>query len=83
MKTLHIGSEHLGVIHAKKTRDDSKIWLLEKDDASWWVVVLGSDGHVRKAGFVRPSQEQRARETYEALITKPHVLAAFLEGRDS
>ena len=82
MKTLHIGSEQLGVIHEKKTRDESKIWLVEKD-ASWWVVVLGPDGHVRKAGFVRPPQEQRARETFEALVTKPQVLAAFLEGRDS
>jgi len=83
MKSLQIGGDDLGVIHAKKSVDDSRIWLTAKADATWWVVVIGPDQKLRTVGFVRPPQEQRARETYEALVGKPHVLAAFLEGRDS
>lgn len=83
MKNLHIGSDNWGVIRAKKSIDDSRIWLTVKADATWWVVVIGPDQKLRTVGFVRPPQEQRARETYDALISKPHVRAAFLEGRDS
>jgi hypothetical protein len=83
MKSLQIGGEDLGVIHAKKSVNDSRIWLTAKKDDTWWVVVIGPDGKLRTVGFVRPPQEERARETYDALISKPHVLAALLEGRDS
>jgi hypothetical protein len=83
MKSLQIGGEDLGVIHAKKSIGDSRIWLTAKADATWWVVVIGPDQKLRTVGFVRPPQDERARETYDALISKPDVRAAFLEGRAS
>lgn len=82
MKNLQLDGDGLGVIHAQKVAGKSKIWLTVKPDATWWVVVEGPDQKIRTIGFVRPPQEQRARATYEDLST-PHVLGAFLEGRDS
>ena len=82
VKSLQLEGDDLGVIHAKKVAGKSKIWLTEKPDATWWIVVRGPDQKVRLAGFVRPPQEQRARATYDDLST-PHVLGAFLEGQDS
>jgi hypothetical protein len=81
-KSLQLDENDLGVIHAKKVIGKSKIWLTSKPDDSWWVVVDGPDRIVRTVGFVRPPQEQRARDTYNDL-SMPHVLGAFLEGRDS
>ena len=83
MKSLQIGGDDLGVIHAKKSVGESRIWLTVKSDATWWVVIEGPDQKIRTVGFARPPQEPRARETYDALISKPHVLAALLEGRNS
>jgi hypothetical protein len=82
MKHLEINGDDLGAIHGKKTVAESRIWLLARADASWWVVVEGPDHKLRTAGFIRPPQEDRARQTYGDL-SKPHVLQAFLEGRDS
>lgn len=82
MKNLRLDGDDLGVIHAKKVVGHSRIWLTEKPDATWWVVVRGPDERIRVVGFVRPPQERRARDTYEALSI-PHVLGAFLEGQDS
>lgn len=82
MKNLLLAGDDLGVIHAKKVVSYSRIWLTEKPDATWWVVVRGPDELIRTVGFVLPPQEQRARDTYEAL-SMPHVLKAFLEGHDS
>lgn len=82
MKNLQIDGEDLGVIYGKKTVAESRIWLTAKPDASWWVVIEGSDQKLRTVGFVRPPQEQRAREIYDSL-SKHHVLTALLEGRDS
>jgi hypothetical protein len=82
MKSLQIDGKSMGVIHAKKTEGQSRIWLTEKPDATWWIVVEGPDQKVREVGFVRPPQEQRAREIYDSL-SKTSVLEAFLEGKDS
>ena len=82
MKSLQLNGDDLGIIHSKKIVGKSKIWLTEKPDAAWWVMVDGPDRKIRTVGFVRPPQEQRARETYDDL-SMPHVLGAFLEGRDS
>ena len=82
MKSLQINGDDLGVIRGKKTVDQSRLWLTEKSDATWWVIIEGPDQKIRTVGFVRPPQEQRARETYEAL-SKIDVLTALLEGRDS
>lgn len=82
MKNLQLDGDDLGAIHAKKSVGKSKIWLTSKPDATWWVVVDGPDRKIRTVGFVRPPQEQHARATYDDLST-PHVLGAFLEGRDS
>lgn len=81
MKSLQIGGDDFGVIHAKKSVGNAQIWLTAKIE-TWWVVVEGPDGKIRTVGLVRPPQEQRAREIYDSL-SKPHVLGAFLEGRDS
>lgn len=80
--SLNLDGNDLGVIRAKKVAGRSKIWLTEKPDATWWVVVEGPDQVIRTVGFVRPPQEQRARATYGDL-SLPHALGAFLEGRDS
>jgi hypothetical protein len=82
MKNLQINGDDWGAIRAKKIVNVSKIWLTEKPDATWWIVVDGPDQKIRTVGFVRPPQEQRARTTYDDL-NQPHVLGAFLEGRDS
>lgn len=83
VKNLQIAGDDLGVIRAKKVVDRSRIWLIEKPDATWWVVVVeGPDALIRTVGFVRPPQAQRARATYDDL-SMPHVLGAFLEGQDS
>jgi hypothetical protein len=82
MKSLQINGEVFGVIRAKKVAGQSRIWLTEKTDATWWIVVEGPDQRIREVGFVRPPQEQRARDTY-ASLSKSHVLEAFLEGKDS
>lgn len=82
MKDLLLDEDNLGVIHAKKVVGRSRIWLTEKPDATWWVVVRGPDELIRAVGFIHSPQERRARDTYEAL-SMPHVLGAFLEGQDS
>ena len=82
MKSLQIDGTDHGIIHAKKHASDSRIWLTAKSDATWWIVVEGPDQKIRIVGFVRPPKEQRARQTYDDL-SQPHVLEAFLEGRDS
>lgn len=82
VKNLLLDGDDWGVIRAKKVVGHSTIWLTEKPDATWWVVVSGPDERTRLVGFVRPPQEHHARDTYEAL-SMPHVLGAFLEGRDS
>ncbi len=82
MKSLQIDGQDHGVIHAKKVVQQSRIWLTAKSDATWWIVVEGSDQKIRTVGLVRPPQEQRAREIYDSL-SKTDVLEAFLEGRDS
>lgn len=82
MRSLQIDGTDHGIIHDKKRAGESRIWLTEKSDATWWVVVEGPDQKIRLVGFVRPPQEQRARQTYGDL-SQPHVLGAFLEGRDS
>lgn len=82
MKSLQLNGDDLGVIHAKKVVGKSKIWLTEKPDATWWVVVDGPDRKIRELGFVHPPQEERARATYNDLSV-PHVLGALLEGQDS
>jgi hypothetical protein len=82
VRSLQIGDEVFGGIHARKTVDESRIWLTSKSDATWWVVIEGPDQKIRTVGFVRPPQEQRARETY-ASLSKLDVLTALLEGRDS
>ena len=82
MRSLQIDGDNLGVIHDKKRAGESRIWLTEKPDATWWVVVEGPDQKIRRVGLVRPPQESRAREIYDSL-SQPRVLEAFLEGRDS
>jgi hypothetical protein len=82
VKSLQIDGLDLGVIHAKKVVGDTRIWLTAKIDDTWWVVVAGPDQKIHTVGLVRPPQEQRAREIYDSL-SMPHVLGAFLEGRDS
>jgi hypothetical protein len=82
VKSLQISGESFGVIHAKKTVRDSRIWLTAKPDETWWIVVEGPDQTIRTVGLVRPPQEKRAWEIYED-FSKPNVLEAFLEGRDS
>jgi hypothetical protein len=82
VKNLQIDGKDLGTIRAKKIVQQSRIWLTTKSDGTWWIVVEGHDQKIRMAGLVRPPQAQRAREIYEDL-SKPHVLEAFLEGRDS
>jgi hypothetical protein len=82
VRSLQIDGHDHGIIHDKKRVGESRIWLTEKADATWWVVVEGPDQKVRVVGFVRPPQEPRARQTYDAL-NQPHVLEALLEGRDS
>lgn len=81
MKVLSIEGEHTGFIRAEKRVGKSRVWLTELG-AAWWVVVMGPDDRVRKIGFVRPPQEERARQTYDDLSI-PHVIGALLEGRDS
>jgi hypothetical protein len=82
VRSLQISGEDFGGIYARKTVDESRIWLTSKSDATWWVVIEGPDQKIRTVGFVRPPQEQRARETY-ASLSKLDVLTALLEGRDS
>ena len=82
MKSLQIGGKDLGVIHAKKTVAESRIWLTAKSDATWWVVIESPDQKIHEVGLVRPPQEERAREIYDSL-SKRDVLTALLEGRDS
>jgi hypothetical protein len=82
VKNLLLDRDDLGVIHAKKVVGHSRIWLTEKPDVTWWVVVRGPDERLRIVGFALPPQERRARDTYEAL-SMLHVLGAFLEGQDS
>lgn len=88
MKSLQIGDDNFGTIHAKKTVNESRIWLTAKSDATgksdatWWVVIESPEQKIHTVGFVRPPQEQRARETYGDL-SKLDVLTALLEGRDS
>lgn len=80
-KTLSLDGHDYGVIHGKKVEDASTIWLTEKSDGTWCVIVRGPrDDCVME--LIRPPQEQRAREIY-ADLSLPHVLSAFLEGRDS
>lgn len=82
MATLHADGKNLGAIRARKAVEKSTIWLTQKRDATWWVVVKGPDYKIRIVGFIRPPQEKRARDTYDSL-SKLHVLGSFLEGRDS
>lgn len=82
MTELELDGQSIGIIRAKKFVSTSRIWLTEQRDGSWWVIVEGPDRKLRTAGFVRPSQEQRAREVYEAL-SLPNVIGSFLEGVDS
>lgn len=82
VKHLHIGGDDYGVIHAKKTVAEARIWLTSKFDMTWWVVIESSEQKIHTVGFVRPPQKDRARETYDAL-SKLDVLTALLEGRDS
>ena len=82
MKHLKINGDVLGAIHGKKTVAASRIWLTARADASWWVVIEGPDQKIRTVGFVQPPQKDRAQQTYDDL-SKPHVLQALLEGRDS
>jgi hypothetical protein len=82
VKHLEINGDDHGAIFGKKTVGESRIWLTAKADDTWWVVIEGPDHKIRNVGFVRPPQEDRARQTYDSL-SKPHVLQALLEGRDS
>jgi hypothetical protein len=82
VKILRIGGDDFGVIRARKTVDESRIWLTAKSDATWWVVIQSPEQKIHTVGMVRPPQEQRAREIYDSL-SKRDVLTALLEGRDS
>jgi len=80
--SLLIDGVNYGLVHARKSRAGSKLWLTEKTDRSWWIICNGSDGKLRVVGFIWPPQKRRAKESYDAL-DKPDVLEAFLAGRDS
>lgn len=82
MRSLQIEGEDLGIIHDKKAVGDARLWLTEKPDGTWWIVVDDPDRGMATMGLIRPPQEQRAREIYDSLNAPP-VLVAFLEGRDS
>ena len=82
VRSLQVDGDDLGVIRGKKRVGESRIWLTERPDATWWVVIEGPDQKIRTVGFVRPPQEQRARDMYDDL-SELHVLGALLEGRDS
>jgi hypothetical protein len=79
VKLLQINGDDLGVIHAKKTVAESRIWLTARLDDTWCVVVEDPDQKIHAMRFIPPPQESRARRVYDDLST-PHKLRIFLEG---